>query len=142
MPLARGTRLGTYEVPGPIGAGGVGEVWRARDTKLARDVALKVLPDHPSDGPKALARFESEAKAIAALSRPHMFAIHDFGRIEGVPFVVTELLEGETLRAALLGGPSSLRKALDVAAQLADALAAAHEKEIIPHDVRPENVFR
>ena len=85
-----------------IGAGGMGEVWRARDTKLARDVALKVLPDHLSDDAKALARFESEAKAVAALSHPHILAIHDFGRIEGVSFVVTELLLGETLRAVLL----------------------------------------
>ena len=141
MPLARGTRLGPYEILGPIGAGGMGEVWRARDTKLARDVALKVLPDHLSDDAKALARFESEAKAVAALSHPHILAIHDFGRIDGVSFVVTELLEGETLRAALRNGALPLRKALDVAAQLADALAAAHEKEIVHRDVKPENVF-
>jgi hypothetical protein len=119
----------------------MGEVWRARDTKLARDVALKVLPDHLSDDPKALARFENEAKAVAALSHPHILAIHDFSRIDGVSFVVTELLEGETLRAALLRGPLPLRKALDVAAQIADALAAAHEKEIVHRDVKPENVI-
>ena len=141
MPLARGTRLGPYEILGPIGAGGMGEVWRARDTKLARDVALKVLPDHLSDDSKALARFENEAKAVAALSHPHILAIHDFGRIDGVSFVVTELLEGETLRAPLLRGPLPLRKALDVASQLADALAAAHEKEIVHRDVKPENVI-
>ncbi len=141
MPLARGTRLGPYEVLAPLGAGGMGEVWRAHDTKLARDVALKVLPDHLSDDPKALARFENEAKAVAALSHPHILAIHDFGRIDGVSFVVTELLEGETLRAALLRGPLSLRKVLDVASQLADALAAAHEKEIVHRDVKPENVI-
>ena len=141
MSLAPGTRLGPYEVLAPLGAGGMGEVWRARDTKLARDVALKVLPDHLSDDPKALARFENEAKAIAALSHPHILAIHDFGRIDGVSFVVTELLEGETLRAALLRGPPPLRKALDVASRLADALAAAHEKEIVHRDVKPENVI-
>ncbi|MFN7989955.1 MAG: protein kinase [Thermoanaerobaculia bacterium] len=141
MPLARGTRLGPYEILGPIGAGGMGEVWRARDTKLARDVALKVLPDHLADDPRALARFESEAKAVAALSHPHILAIHDFGRIGGVSFVVTELLEGETLRAALRNGGLPLRKALDIAAQLADALAAAHEKAIVHRDVKPENVF-
>ncbi len=141
MPLARGTRLGPYEVLAPLGAGGMGEVWRARDTKLARDVALKVLPDHLSDDPKALARFENEAKAVAALSHPHILAIHDFGRIDGVSYVVTELLEGETLRATLLRGPLPLRKALDIAAQLADALAAAHEKEIVHRDVKPENVI-
>jgi serine/threonine protein kinase len=121
MPLARGKRLGPYEILGPLGAGGMGEVWRARDTRLARDVALKVLPDHLSDDPKALARFESEAKAVAALSHPHIPAIHDFGRIDGVSYVVTELLEGDTLRAPLLRGPLPLCKALDVAAQLADA---------------------
>ena len=141
MPLAPGTRLGPYEVLAPLGAGGMGEVWRARDTKLARDVALKVLPDHLSDDPKALARFENEAKAVAALSHPHILAIHDFGRIDGVSFVVTELLEGETLRAALLRGALPLRKALDVASQLADALASAHEKEIVHRDVKPENVI-
>ncbi len=119
----------------------MGEVWRARDTKLARDVALKVLPDHLADDPKALARFENEAKAVAALSHPHILAIHDFGRIDGISFVVTELLEGETLRAALLRGPLPLRKVLDVASQLADALAAAHEKEIVHRDVKPENVI-
>ncbi len=119
----------------------MGEVWRARDTKLARDVALKVLPDHLSDDPKALARLENEAKAVAALSHPHILAIRHFGRIDGISFVVTELLEGETLRAALLRGPLPLRKALDVAAQLADALAAAHEKEIVHRDVEPENVI-
>ena len=107
MPLARGTRLGPYEILGPLGAGGMGEVWRARDTKLARDVALKVLPDHLSDDSKALARFENEAKAVAALSHPHILAIHDFGRIDGVSFVVTELLEGETLRAAASPRPAS-----------------------------------
>jgi hypothetical protein len=141
MPLARGTRLGPYEILAPLGAGGMGEVWRARDTRLARDVALKVLPDHLSDDPKALARLENEAKAVAALSHPHILAIHDFGRADGVSFAVTELLEGETLRAALRHGPLGLRKSLDVAAQLADALAAAHEKEIVHRDVKPENVF-
>ncbi len=141
MTLVPGKRLGPYEVLAPLGAGGMGEVWRARDTRLAREVALKVLPDHLSDDPKALARFESEAKAVAALSHPHILAIHDFGRIDGVSYVVTELLEGDTLRVPLLRGPLPLRKALDVAAQLADALAAAHEKGIVHRDVKPENVF-
>ncbi len=141
MTLVPGKRLGPYEVLAPLGAGGMGEVWRARDTRLAREVALKVLPDHLSDDPKALARFENEAKAVAALSHPHILAIHDVGRADGVSYVVTELLEGETLRAPLLRGPLPLRKALDVAAQLADALAAAHEKGIVHRDVKPENVI-
>ncbi len=140
MPLSRGTRLGTYEVLAPIGAGGMGEVWRARDTKLARDVAVKVLPDHLSDDPRALARFENEAKAVAALSHPHILSIFDFGTSEGISYVVMELLEGETLRVLLARGPLPLRKALEIASQLADALAAAHEKEIVHRDVKPENV--
>jgi serine/threonine protein kinase len=94
MTLTPGTRLGPYEILAPLGAGGMGEVFRARDTKLTRDVALKVLPDHLRDDPKALARFESEARAVAALSHPHILAIHDFGRIDGTSFAVTELLEG------------------------------------------------
>ena len=141
MPLARGQRLGTYEVLGPLGAGGMGEVWRARDGKLSREVALKVLPDHLSDDPKALARFESEAKAVAALSHPHILSIHDFGRIGGVSFAVMELLEGETLRGHLQRGALPLRKALELASQVSDALAAAHEKGIVHRDVKPENVF-
>ena len=141
MTLARGTRLGPYEILAPLGAGGMGEVFRARDTRLAREVALKVLPDHLSDDPKALARFENEAKAVAALSHPHILAIHDVGRTDGVSWVVTELLEGETLRSHLLRGALPLRKALDVSAQLADALAAAHEKGIVHRDVKPENVI-
>ena len=141
MPLARGQRLGPYEVLGPIGAGGMGEVFRARDGKLSREVALKVLPDHLSDDPKALARFESEAKAVAALSHPHILSIHDFGRIGGVSFAVMELLEGETLRGHLQRGALPLRKALELASQVSDALAAAHEKGIVHRDVKPENVF-
>jgi hypothetical protein len=104
MSLAPGTRLGPYEILSPLGAGGMGAVWRARDSKLARDVALRVLPDHLSDDPRALARFENEAKVVAALSHPHILAIYDFGRIDGVSFAVTELLDGETLRAMLVRG--------------------------------------
>ena len=141
MGLAPGKRLGPYEVIAPLGAGGMGEVYRARDTKLARDVALKVLPDQLSYDPKALARFENEAKAVAALSHPHILAIHDFGRIDGVSFAVTELLEGETLRALLQRGPLPVRRALEIAGQVADALAAAHEKGIVHRDVMPENVI-
>ena len=141
MALAPGTRLGPYEILAPLGAGGMGEVWRARDTKLARDVALKVLPDHLANDPRALANFESEAKAVAALSHPHIFAIHDFGRIDGVAFAVAELLEGETLRALVMRGPVPVRRALEIAREVAEGLAAAHEKGIVHRDVKPENVF-
>jgi hypothetical protein len=115
MALTVGARLGPYEILAPLGAGGMGEVFRARDTKLSREVALKVLPDHLRDDPKALARFESEARAVAALSHPHILAIHDFGRIDGTSFAVAELLEGETLRALLLRGPVPVRRALEIA---------------------------
>ena len=141
MPLAPGTRLGRYEVIAPLGAGGMGEVFRARDTKLGRDVALKVLPDRFSGDRHMLARFESEAKAVAALSHPNILALFDVGEENGVPFAVTELLEGETLRALLLRGPLPVKRALEVAREVAEALAAAHEKGIVHRDVKPENVF-
>ncbi len=141
MPLSPGTRLGRYEVIAPLGAGGMGEVFRARDTKLGRDVALKVLPDRFASDRHMLARFESEAKAVAALSHPNILALFDVGEEMGVPFAVAELLEGETLRALLLRGPVTVRRALEIARELAEALAAAHEKGIVHRDVKPENVF-
>src|SRR5215470_960841 len=101
MPLLAGTRLGPYEILAPLGAGGMGEVYRARDSRLERDVAVKVLPAHLARDPQALARFEREAKAVAALSHPNILAIHDVGEEQGVRFAVTELLEGETLRSRL-----------------------------------------
>ena len=119
----------------------MGVVFRARDTKLDRDVALKVLPEAVASNPTVLARFEAEAKAVAALSHPGIVAIHDFGRIDGVTFAITELLEGETLRAAVVRGPLPLVRALDVAAQLAEALAAAHAEGLVHRDLKPENVF-
>ena len=149
MPLSPATRLGPYEIVAPLGAGGMGEVYRARDTKLDRDVAIKVLPDALAMDPLALGRFEREAKAVAALSHPNILAIHDFGTSPGgagvavgaIVYAVTELLEGETLRARLEHGPLPPRKALDVAVQIAHGLAAAHEKGIVHRDVKPENVF-
>src|SRR5262245_27501341 len=140
MPLATGSRLGSYEVISPLGAGGMGEVYRARDDKLGREVAIKLLPTHLSDSPAALARFEREAKAVAALSHPNILAIFDFGTAAGVPYAVTELLEGETLRSKL-NAPLPVRKTVDYAAQLARGLAAAHDKGIVHRDVKPENVF-
>src|SRR5713101_4410750 len=104
MTITVGTRLGPYEVLGPIGAGGMGEIWRARDTRLGRDVAVKVLPERVAQDPEALARFEREAKAVAALNHPHILALFDFGRQDTTAYAVTELLEGETLRERLRHG--------------------------------------
>jgi Tol biopolymer transport system component len=139
--LNPGTRLGPYEIVAPLGAGGMGEVYRARDTRLGREVAIKVLPEIVSNEPRALARFENEAKAVAALSHPNILALFDVGKESSVSFVVTELLEGETLRAFLARGPVPLRKALDVGLHVAEGLAAAHGKGIVHRDVKPENVF-
>ncbi len=141
MALTAGTRLGRYEVIAPLGAGGMGEVFRSRDTKLGRDVALKVLPDRFSSDRHMLARFETEAKAVAALSHPNILALFDVGEENGVPYAVTELLEGETLRALLLRGPVPVKRALEIAREVAEGLAAAHEKGIVHRDIKPENVF-
>jgi serine/threonine protein kinase/Tol biopolymer transport system component len=141
MTLSTGTRLGPYEILAPLGAGGMGEVYRARDTRLGRDVAVKVLPDDVAGDAHALARFETEAHAVAALSHPNILALFDVGKEGSVSFVVMELLEGETLRDLLVKGPLALRKALDVALQVAEGLAAAHRKGIVHRDVKPENVF-
>jgi len=141
MRFTPGTHLGPYEILGPLGAGGMGEVYRARDTKLDRDVALKVLPSHLDSDPEALERFEREAKAVAALSHPNILAIHDFGSHDGTPFAVTELLEGETLRDRLSAGALPQKTALRFARDIARGLAAAHDKHIVHRDLKPENVF-
>jgi len=141
MGLSAGMRLGPYEIVAPLGAGGMGEVYRARDIRLERNVAIKVLPDDVAKDAHALSRFEHEAKAVAALSHPNILALFDVGKEGAVSFVVMELLEGETLREALAKGPLSLRKALDVGLQVAEGLAAAHGKGIVHRDVKPENVF-
>jgi serine/threonine protein kinase len=139
--LAAGTRLGTYEILTPLGAGGMGEVYRARDKKLDRDVAVKVLPPSLARDADALARFEREAKAVAALSHPNILAIHDFGTHDGTAYAVTELLEGDTLRGKLDGGAISQRNALDWSLQVARGLSAAHGKGVVHRDLKPENVF-
>jgi eukaryotic-like serine/threonine-protein kinase len=141
MSLASGARLGPYEILSPLGAGGMGEVYRARDTKLGRDVAIKVLPADLANDPEALSRLEREARAVAQLSHPNILAIHDFGRQGDTAYAVMELLEGETLRARLEQGALPARKAVDLAMQMAEGLAAAHEKGIVHRDLKPENVF-
>jgi serine/threonine protein kinase/tetratricopeptide (TPR) repeat protein len=141
MALPRGSRLGPYEILAPLGAGGMGEVYRARDGRLDRDVAIKVLPERFLADPDALARFEREAKAVAALSHPNILAIHDFGTDGGIAYAVTELLEGETLRAKLDGGPIPRHRAVEYGLQIARGLSAAHDKRLIHRDLKPENLF-
>ena len=141
MPLTSGARLGPYVILSPLGAGGMGEVYRARDQRLERDVAIKVLPEHLAQDPEALTRFEREAKAVAALSHPNILAIHDFGNEQGLSFAVMELLEGETLRGRLTQSPLPWRKAVEVGVAVADGLSAAHSKGIIHRDLKPENIF-
>ena len=138
--LTIGTKLGPYEIVAPIGAGGMGEVWRARDHRLHRDVAVKVLPEETANTQNALARFEREARAVAALSHPNILAIHDFGNQGGVVYAVMELLEGSTLRGRLVD-TLTLGRALEWAHQIAQGLAAAHERGIIHRDLKPENIF-
>jgi WD40 repeat protein len=141
MPLNPGTKLGPYEIQSPIGAGGMGEVYRARDSRLDRIVAIKVLPSSFAADPDRLQRFEREARSVAALSHPNILAVHDIGTHDGTPYMVTELLEGETLRERLQGGVISARKAIEIAIQVAHALAAANDKGIIHRDLKPENIF-
>ncbi len=141
MSLPSGTRLGPYEILTPIGSGGMGDVYRARDTRLDRDVAVKVLPERFVRDAEARARFEREAKAVAALSHPNILAIHDYGSTDDAAYSVTELLEGQTLRQRLHEGPLPWRKTVEIAAALADGLAVAHAKGIIHRDLKPENIF-
>ena len=139
--LIAGTKLGPYEILEPLGAGGMGEVYRARDTRLGRDVAIKVLPSSFSKDPERLHRFEQEARAAGLLNHPNILALYDVGQSDGSPYVVTELLEGETLGKRLRSGALNQRKALDYAVQIAHGLAAAHEKGIVHRDLKPENLF-
>jgi hypothetical protein len=136
-----GTRLGPYEIVAPIGVGGMGEVYRAHDTRLGRDVAIKVLPRTLANDPDALARFEREARAVAAINHPNILALHDIGTDGGVAHAVMELLEGDTLRKRLENGPLPPRKALEWGVQMALGLAAAHDRGIVHRDLKPENVF-
>jgi eukaryotic-like serine/threonine-protein kinase len=139
--ISTGTRLGPYEILAPLGAGGMGEVYRARDERLKRDVAIKVLPASFSADTDRLRRFEQEAQAAGRLNHPNITAVYDIGTHGGAPYVVQELLEGETLRAVMAGGTLSAKKAIDYSVQISRGLAAAHEKGIVHRDLKPENLF-
>jgi eukaryotic-like serine/threonine-protein kinase len=141
MSLPAGTQLGPYEVLELIGAGGMGEVYKARDQRLGRDVAVKVMPASFASDPERLRRFEQEARAVASLSHPNILAVHDIGQHAKQPFMVSELLQGESLREVLTRGALSQRKAIDYGVQIAHGLAAAHSKDIAHRDLKPDNVF-
>jgi Tol biopolymer transport system component len=141
MTLAAGTKLGPYEIVAPIGAGGMGEVYRARDPRIGRDVAVKVLPTAFSKDPERLRRFEQEARSAGVLNHPNILAIYDVGTHEGAPYVISELLDGETLRERVKAGALPPRKAIEIGTQIAQGLAAAHEHGIVHRDLKPENVF-
>jgi serine/threonine protein kinase len=140
-PITSGIRLGRYEIHSHIGAGGMGEVYRARDTELGRDVAVKVLPSSFSADKDRLHRFQQEACAAGALNHPNILIVHDMGAHDGSPYVVSELLEGETLRKRIAGTPLAQRRTIDYALQIANGLAAAHDKGIIHRDLKPDNIF-
>src|SRR2546428_8006248 len=141
MTIAAGTQLGPYEILSPLGAGGMGEVYRARDTRLNREVAIKVLPTSFANDADRLRRFEQEARATSALNHPNILIVHDIGTHEGAPYIVSELLDGEELRAQINGGALPVRRAIDYARQTASGLAAAHERGITHRDLKPENLF-
>src|SRR5580765_1734651 len=141
MSLAAGTKLGPYEIQLPLGAGGMGEVYRARDTRLERDVAVKVLPANLSSDPSLRQRLEREAKSISKLSHPHICTLHDIGHQDGVDFIVMELVEGETLERRLTKGSLAADQTIRIAAQIADALARAHKLGFVHRDLKPANVM-
>jgi serine/threonine protein kinase len=139
--LARGRRLGTYTIQSQVGTGGMGEVYRARDSSLGRDVAIKVLPPIFTTDPERLARFEREARVLAALNHPNIATIHGVERLDGIPALVLELVEGETLADVIDGEhPIPIDKALTIARQVADALEASHDKGIVHRDLKPANI--
>jgi eukaryotic-like serine/threonine-protein kinase len=141
MPLVSGTRLGPYEIVAPLGAGGMGEVYRAHDSRLNRDVAIKILPEHLSQNPELRERFEREARAISQLSHPHICVLHDIGKHDGADYLVLECLEGETLGARLRRGPLPPEQVLKYGSQIADALDKAHRRGVVHRDLKPDNVM-
>jgi eukaryotic-like serine/threonine-protein kinase len=141
MTLTAGTKLGPYEILAPLGAGGMGEVYRARDTRLGREVAIKVLPEECSADPARLRRFEQEARSASALNHPAIVTIYDVGESDGVSYIAMELVTGQTLRELLVDGALPTRRALQIGAQVADGLARAHEAGIVHRDLKPENVM-
>jgi eukaryotic-like serine/threonine-protein kinase len=141
MSLRAGTRIGPYEIVDLLGEGGMGQVYRARDPRLGREVAVKILTADSRNNAEAITRFEREARAVAALSHPNILAIHDFGSDDGIFYVVTELLRGRTLRDELQANPLSWRKAVEIGAEIADGLSAAHAKSVVHRDLKPENIF-
>ncbi|MGH9141220.1 MAG: protein kinase domain-containing protein [Vicinamibacterales bacterium] len=141
MPIAKGDQVGPYRVVGWLGAGGMGEVYRARDPRLGRDVAIKLIPEAIAADANRVRRFEQEARAAGQLNHPNVLVVYDVGHHDGAPFIVSELLEGESLRSRLHAGAMSLRKAVDYARQTAEGLAAAHDRHIIHRDVKPDNLF-
>src|SRR5260370_12981208 len=141
MGIATGTKLGPYEIQSPLDAGGMGEVYRARDTRLERVVAVKVLPTNLSSDPSLRQRLEREAKAVSKLSHPHICTLHDIGHQDGVDFLVMELVEGETLEHRLVKGPVRPEQTIRFAAQIADALARAHKRGATLRDLKPSNIM-
>ena len=141
MPLEVGTQLGPYKILAPIGAGGMGEVYRARDTRLDRTVAIKVLPEHVASDPDLKQRLEREAKTISSLNHPHICTLHDIGSQDGIDFLVMEYLEGDTLAQRLEKGALPLDQALKIAVEIADALDKAHRQGITHRDLKPGNIM-
>src|SRR6202171_1706695 len=141
MSVNAGTRLGPYEILSAVGAGGMGEVYRAKDTRLDRIVALKILPDHLADRAELRERFEREAKTISSLNHPHICTLYDVGHQDGIDYLVMEYLEGETLAARLVKGPLPLDQVLKYAIEIADALDKAHRKGITHRDLKPGNIM-
>src|SRR5215510_12535107 len=140
MSLTVGTQLGSHEITALLGAGGMGEVYRARDTKLKREVAIKIIPDEFSRDPERISRFQREAQVLASLNHPNIAAIYDLEELNGSRFLILEMVEGETLADRIQRGPIPVEEALTIALQIAEALEAAHEKNVIHRDLKPANI--
>src|SRR5262250_3353692 len=141
MTVSPGARLGAYEILAPLGAGGMGEVWKARDTRLGREIAVKVLPATTSADPERRQRFEQEARSASALNHPNILTVYDIGTSDGTTYIAMELVEGRTMRELVASEPIPIRKLLDYAVQIADGLAKAHSAGIVHRDLKPENVM-